>query len=64
MRPVKKQMLKDNMKKKSHDWTKKHKSWTADHWKTVMFTDESNFFVKGKHSQFVRKCAGERLLAA
>ena len=29
-----------------------------------MFTDESHFFVKGKHNQFVRKSAGERLSAS
>ena len=52
------------MKKKRHEWAKKHKSWSAEHWKNVMFNDESHFFVKGKHNQFVRKSAGERLSAS
>ena len=60
IRPVKKQLLTDKMKKKRHEWAKKHKSWTAEHWKNVMFADKSHFFVKGKHNQFVQKSAGER----
>ena len=49
------------MKKKRLQWAKKYKSWTVDQWKKVMFTDESHFLVRGKHSQFVRKSAGEML---
>ena len=64
IRPVKKQLLTDKMKKKRHEWAKKHKSWTEEHRKNVVFTDESHFFVKGKHNQFVRKSAGERLSAS
>ena len=52
------------MKKKRHEWAKKHKSWSAEHWKNIMFNDQSHFFVKGKHNQFVRKSARERLSAS
>ena len=64
IRPAKKQLLTDTMKKKRYEWVKKHKTWTIDHWKNAMFTDKSHFFVGSKHSQFVRKSTGERLLAA
>ena len=53
IRPVKKQFLTERMKKRRYEWAKKHRSWTADQWKNVMFTDESHFYVRGKHSQFV-----------
>ena len=33
IRPVKKQLLNDKMKKKRYEWAKKHKSWTEEHWK-------------------------------
>ena len=62
--PVKQQLLIDKIKKKRCEWAKKHKSWTAEHWKNVLFTDESHSFVKGKHSHFVRKSSGERLSAS
>ena len=61
IRPVKKQLLTNKMKKKRLQWAKKYKSWTVDQWKKVMFTDESHCLVRGKHSQFVRKSAGEML---
>ena len=40
IRSVKKQLLTDYMKKKRYKWAKKDKSWTADHGKDVMLTDE------------------------
>ena len=61
IRPVKKQLLTNKMKKKRLQWAKKYKSWTVDQWKKVMFSDESHFLVRGKHSQFVCKSAGEML---
>ena len=63
-KPLKKHLLTKKMKKKRLHWAKAHKNWTIEDWKKVLFTNESHFFVQGKHSQFVRIIKGERLSLA
>ena len=38
-----------------------YKNWTLADWKKAMFSDETHFFVRGKHSRFVRRSVGERV---
>jgi len=42
------------------------KNWILEHWKKVLLSDsdESDFFVQGKHSRFVRIRKGEQLSPA
>ena len=61
MRPLKKQLLTKKMKSKRLAWAKKHKTWTVEEWKKVLFSDESHFYVRGEHSRFVRRSIGESL---
>ena len=49
------------MKSKRLAWAKKHKTWTVEEWKKVLFSDESHFYVRGEHSKFVRRSIGESL---
>ena len=58
-RPVKKQLLTANMKKKRLDWVKKYRNWIATDWRKVLFSDESHFLVLGKRSQHVRRSIEE-----
>lgn len=58
-RPKKKQLLTQAMKKKRYDWAKKHKHWTAEDWRKVIFSDESHFLVQGQRFQHVRRSHGE-----
>ena len=39
----KKPLLKDNNNNKRLAWAKKHKQWTLDWWKSVLWSDESKF---------------------
>jgi hypothetical protein len=41
---AKKPLLKDTIKKRLA-WAKKHKQWTLDWWKSVLWSDESKFEV-------------------
>jgi hypothetical protein len=43
--PEKKPLLKDTNKKKRLAWAKKHEQWTLDWWKSVLWSDESKFWV-------------------
>ena len=52
------------MRKQRLQWTKIDKNGTVEDWKKVLFSDESHFFVQGKHSQFVRISKGEQLSLA
>ena len=61
MRPFKKQLLTKKMKSKRLTWAKKHKTWTVEEWKKVLFSDESHFYVRGEHSRFVRRSIEESL---
>ena len=58
-RPVKKQLLTANMKKKRLGWAKKYRNWIATDWRKVLFSDESHFLVQGERSQHVRRSIGE-----
>ena len=52
------------MRKKKLEWSRAHKNWAVEDWKKVMFSDESYFFVQGKHSRFARISRGEHLSSA
>ena len=52
------------MKNMRLQWAKAHKNWTVQDWKKVMPSDESHFFVQGKHSQFVKISKCEQLSLA
>jgi len=43
----KKPFLSSDKKKKCLEWAEAHKHWTADNWKTVIFSDESKFNLLG-----------------
>ena len=58
---AKKRLLKDINKKKRLAWAKKHKQWTLDRWKSVLWSDESKFEIFGSNRcAFVRCRVGER----
>ena len=58
-------LLKDINKKKRHAWTKKHKQWTWDRWKSFIWNDESKFKNVGSNRrEFVRHRVGERMISA
>ncbi len=40
---AKKPLLRKNHMKKRIAWAKKNKEWTLDHWKSVLWSDESKF---------------------
>ena len=46
---AKKPLLKDANKKKRLAWHKKHKQWTLDQWKSVLFSDESKCVIFGSN---------------
>ncbi len=58
-RPVKKQLLTMAMKEKRLLWAESYKEWTSVEWRRVMFSDESQFFVQGQRSRYVRRSKGE-----
>lgn len=58
-KPIRKQLLTNAMKKKRMKWAKDYKNWTEEHFKKVIFTDESHFEVQGQRCQFVRRSIGE-----
>jgi len=60
-RPLTKQLLTKKMKSKRLVWAKEYRKWTLADWKRVMFSDETHFFVGGKHSRFLRRSVGERV---
>lgn len=58
---VKKPLLRPNNFQKRLDFAERHKDWTVDDWKSVLWTDESRFELFGsKRRQFVRRKVGER----
>ena len=62
---AKKPLLRDNNKKKRSAWAKKHKQWTLDQWKSVLWCDESNFVIFGSnHCVFARCREGEQMVSA
>ena len=53
---VKKPLLKDTNKNKRLAWAKKHKQWTLDRCKSVLWSDESKFEIFGSNCHvFVRR---------
>ena len=62
---AKKPRLKDINKKKRLAWAKKHKHWTLDRWKSVLWSDESKCKVFGSNRcVFVRCRIGEWMICA
>ena len=62
---AKKPLLKDTNKKKSLAWSKKHKQWTLDQWKSVLWSDEFKCKISGFTCRvFVRRRVGERMISA
>lgn len=61
IRPQKKQLLTDRMKKQRLLWAIKYIKWSVEDWKKVLFTDETHFIVQGQRSKFVRKSDNEKL---
>jgi hypothetical protein len=60
---VKKPPLKDTNNKKRLAWAKKHKKWTLDRWKSVLWSDESKFTMFGSnHLVFVRCRVDEHMI--
>lgn len=60
-KPLKKQLLTKKMRQKRLAWARKYKNWSVEDWKKVLFSDETHFFVQGRHSKYVRVSEGERL---
>ncbi|CAJ0923773.1 unnamed protein product [Ranitomeya imitator] len=59
---AKKPLLRTGNKQKTLVWTKEHKEWTLDQWKSVLWSDESKFEIFGSnHRVFVRRRKGERM---
>ena len=63
-RPLKKQLLTEDMKRTRLRWANDHKHWTVEDWRRVLFSDESHFYVQGQRSQHVRRSAGEPISAS
>jgi hypothetical protein len=62
---AKKPLLKDTNKKKRFAWAKKHEQWIIDRWKSVLWSDESKFYIFGSECRvFVRRRVGERMISA
>ena len=60
---AKKPLLKDIDKRKRLAWAKKHKQWTLDWWKSVLWSDESKFESFGSNdSVFVKRRVGEQII--
>ena len=62
-RPIKKQFLTEEMKRKRLVWAETHKEWTKEDWRKVLFSDESHFMVQGERSQYVRRSRNEEIRA-
>ncbi|KMQ83189.1 paired box protein and transposase domain containing protein [Lasius niger] len=59
---AKKPLLRTVNKMKRLNWAKKHRDWTPEKWKTVLFSDESKFeLFGGKRRVYVRRMKGERM---
>ena len=60
----KKQLLKRKNKVKRYAWVKKHRNWTREQWKRVLWSDESKFEVFGsKRRAYIQKRTRERMKA-
>jgi hypothetical protein len=57
--------IKDTNNKKRLAWAKKHKQWSLERWKSVLWSDDSKFEILGSnHCVFVRCRIGERIISA
>ena len=62
---AKKPLLKDNNNKQRLAWSKKHKQWTLDQWKSVFWSDESKCKIFVSNCRvFLRRRVGERIISA
>ena len=62
---AKKPLLKDTNKKKRLAWAKNYEQWTLDGWKSVLWSDESNFEILCSNFRvFVRHRVGEQMIPA
>jgi hypothetical protein len=62
---TKKPLLRPQNRAKRLAWANKHKNWTYDDWKNVLWTDESKFEIfNTKRRVYVRRRTGERYLSA
>ena len=60
---ARKPLLRRQNKKKRLAWAKKHRQWTTEDWKKVLWTDESKFEIFGSSRRiFVRRRVGERMV--
>ena len=55
---AKKPLLRMNKKKKRIVWAKKHKEWTLNQWKSVLWSDESKFEIVGSYRCVFAEVAG------
>jgi hypothetical protein len=56
-------LLKDT-NKNILSWANKHKQWTLDQWKSVLWSDESKFELFGSNRHvFVRRRVGEQMIS-
>ena len=61
---AKKTLLRKSNKQKRFVWAKKHKEWTLDQWKSVLWSDESKFEIFGSTRRvFVQRRKGERMVS-
>ena len=57
-----KPLLKDTNKKRL-SWAKKHKQWTFDRWKSVVWSDESKFEIFGSNICVLRCRVSEQIIS-
>jgi len=58
--PARKPKLTAAMRKKRLNFAKQYRAWTAEDWRSVMWSDESSFHQFGITKQFVRRPTGAR----
>ncbi|MBN3285256.1 TC1A transposase, partial [Polyodon spathula] len=62
---AKKPLLRVQNKRRRLAWAKKHRNWTFEEWKSILWTEESKFEISGSnHRVFVRRREGERMSSA
>lgn len=60
-RPAKKPLLTKTMKRNRYNFAKKHKHWTVEDWRKVIFSDESKFCLNGSDGKrTIRRRKGEK----
>lgn len=61
-RPRKKPLLDERQRQRRLAWANEHKTWTANDWEKVCFSDESSFHIMDNKTQYVRRQQGEEFL--